>query len=82
MECPRCQHQNRPRAKFCAECAGPPEGASAVTRSHADDLKAQLDTLKPSLTKALEQQPPRPRFLRVTPTRRSDVQPVCEPAHE
>jgi class 3 adenylate cyclase/tetratricopeptide (TPR) repeat protein len=23
MQCPRCQHQNRPQAKFCEECAAP-----------------------------------------------------------
>jgi hypothetical protein len=23
MQCPRCQHKNRPQAKFCEECAGP-----------------------------------------------------------
>ena len=49
MECPRCQHQNRPQAKFCDESAG----GSPVTRSRADDLKAELDTLKQALTKAL-----------------------------
>ena len=23
MKCPRCQHENRPNAKFCEECAAP-----------------------------------------------------------
>lgn len=23
MKCPRCQHENRPGAKFCEECAAP-----------------------------------------------------------
>ena len=23
MQCPRCQHENRPQAKFCEECGGP-----------------------------------------------------------
>src|SRR6516225_8924856 len=23
MQCPRCQHENRPQAKFCEECATP-----------------------------------------------------------
>ena len=23
MQCPRCQHQNPPQAKFCGECAAP-----------------------------------------------------------
>ena len=59
MECPRCQHQNRPQAKLCEECAGPLKGARRVTQSRADDLKAQLDTLKQALTTALEQPPPR-----------------------
>ena len=23
MQCPRCQHENTPKAKFCEECAAP-----------------------------------------------------------
>jgi hypothetical protein len=42
MQCPRCQHENRLQARFCEECAGPLTGASPVTRSHADDLKAEV----------------------------------------
>jgi predicted amidophosphoribosyltransferase len=29
MQCPRCQHDNRPQAKFCEECAAPLAGTCA-----------------------------------------------------
>ena len=53
MQCPRCQHENRPQARFCDDCAGPLKGASLVTRSHADDLKAEVEGLRQTLTEAL-----------------------------
>src|SRR5262245_49712730 len=56
MQCPACQHENRPQAKFCEECAGPLRGASPVTRSHADDLKAEVERLRQTLSEAGEQQ--------------------------
>jgi len=56
MLCPECQHGNRPKARFCEECAGPLNGASTVTRPHADDLKAEVESLRQALTKAVEQQ--------------------------
>jgi hypothetical protein len=34
MPCPRCQHENRPPAKFCEECTSPL--ASPTARSYAD----------------------------------------------
>ena len=56
MHCPRCQHANRPQATFCEACAGPLKEASLVTRSHADELKAEVETLRQALTQAVEQQ--------------------------
>ena len=55
MRCPRCQHENRPQAKFCEECASPFNGASPTAPSYAD-LKTEVERLKPVLTGALEQQ--------------------------
>ena len=52
MHCPRCQHENRPQAKFCEECAGPFKGASPTTRSYAD-LKSEVESLRQALTEAL-----------------------------
>ena len=56
MHCPRCQHENRPQANFCERCAGPLKEARPVTRSHADDLKAEVESLRRALTEAVEQQ--------------------------
>jgi two-component system NtrC family sensor kinase len=64
MKCLRCQHDNRPQAKFCEECAGPLKEASPVTRSHADDLKAEFESLRQTLTEAVEQQKATAELLR------------------
>ena len=55
MQCPRYQHENRPQAKFCEECASPFKGVSLATRSYAD-LKTEVETLRQALTEAVEQQ--------------------------
>ena len=55
MPCPRCQHENRPQAKFCEECASPLNVASSTARSYAD-LKSEVESLRRALTEALEQQ--------------------------
>ena len=65
MHCPGCQHENRSPAKFCAECAGPLNGASTVTRPHADDPKAEVESLRRALTESLEQQTATGEILRV-----------------
>jgi signal transduction histidine kinase len=51
MHCPRCQHENRPQATFCEECAGP---LGPTSQSYAD-LKTEV-ALRQALTEALEQQ--------------------------
>ena len=39
MQCPRCQHDNRPQAKFCEECGRPlrrTNASGSPGASHAD----------------------------------------------
>ena len=44
MKCPRCQHENRPGAKFCEECGAQLALACAKCRSWIDsDTQALLD---------------------------------------
>src|ERR1700736_1758624 len=66
MPCPRCQHQNRPQAKFCEECATPLNGAHLhrPPGSHADPTE-EVEGLRRALSEALEQQTATAEILRV-----------------
>ena len=77
MQCPRCQHENRPQAKFCEECASPLDGATRTAASYAD-LKTEVEGLRPALGEALEQQTATAEILRVIASSPADLQPVLD----
>ena len=61
MKCPRCHQDNPSQATFCLECGTP---ADSLATSYLD-LKDELERLRSSLTKALEQQTATVEILRV-----------------
>ena len=75
MRCPRCQHENAPRIKFCGACGTPLTVASSTAPSYAD-LKSQVERLGGALTESLEQQTATAEILRVIASSPTDIQPV------
>jgi signal transduction histidine kinase/putative methionine-R-sulfoxide reductase with GAF domain len=76
MKCRRCQHENRPGAKFCDEC-GTPLAGTAHEKPYAE-LKAENELLGHSLSEALQQQTATSGILRVISSSPTDIQPVFD----
>ncbi len=74
MHCPRCQRENPTQARFCEKCGGPLKGPGPVTRSHADDLKTEVESLRQALTEAVEQQKATAELLQTRNRELADAQ--------
>jgi signal transduction histidine kinase len=77
MKCSRCQHENRPTARFCEDCANPLNGVDATTVPYAQ-LKTEFERLTRALTESLEQQTATAEVLRIISASPTELQPVLD----
>jgi GAF domain-containing protein len=77
MQCPRCQQDNPSHAQFCLACGTPVTQAASLARTYAD-LKDENESLRRSLSGALEQQTATAEILRVLSQSQTDLQPVLD----